>query len=446
MDSSFFCFNIVRSVNCTQTLFIVLYHIIDIKHRYSPFETVKISRISTLRENNKYARADGKNTVDVYDIGDILISPNNENNNPSATQNTRRNKRKTQDSTIAEHESNVNPLYIWEGPSIPFDNNALSPSLRKYFNNLSTVNRSLFLKRFRNHTLERSPVNFEDYKKKKVYLFVVNFHFDFYSNIPFLESEFFPTFAEYFDSDFDVVMIGPDFNRNYTVISADIPRGGYYSYHSVTVALNCFPRQAGFDYAGVMLMNDDSCIHPVFLNKHNISNTSIFESSSHWGPNIGWMWNNMRNQHSVLFKDAFVNAMKELNTIPAIQQLCELNETKLYKGWSDFFYVTKKDIPNFLLMEQVFFKHRVFLENAVPTTMMCLKAEKIINCNHGSMPKIKQCLHVHPMKFSKTINREMCMNRIRSINLSAKPKTLYYHVCLNPRKLTAEEFHYFKTG
>ena len=108
---------------------------------------------------------------------------------------------------------------------------------------------------------------------------------------------------------------------------------------------------------------------------------------------------------------------------PSISKLCVYNRSQLRKGWGDFFYVPKSLISRFLKIEDVMFKHQVFLESAVPFIMNCLNATIISNCNHGKMLQRETCVHLHPVKYSRMDERSICINRITNTSLLERPNT-----------------------
>lgn len=349
---------------------------------------------------------------------------------------------KTVNSTKTEKGMEESKVWAWNNDVKSYNPYEMIPGTELYFSSNGTHNSALYLRRYRNHKrVKSSTVDMSDYNKKPILLFIVNFHFAYYKNIPFMDDEYFPLFAKDFNYDFDVVYIGPQKDHEYYALSNNLPSRGYYSYHSFTVALSCYPRNRGFNYAGVFLMNDDSCLHPKLLNEYDLAQ-SHGESISSWSSKIIWMWNTMKNEHGITFAQGYLNAIKVLKNDSLVQNVCNYNEKKLVKGWSDIFYVAKKDIPLFLRIERVMYDNRVFLENAVPAIMRCLKAKQFINCNHGTMPKILSCVHVHPVKFSDNDNRDLCINRIKSISMGRKPHTHYLYVCLKlPAVYTGQEFH-----
>ena len=346
-----------------------------------------------------------------------------------------------------QQNTNV-PIYLtyksfWNTDYKDFDVKAVTNTTLKYYPNVTNEepNPFLYLRSYRNHKrVPASQKNIKDYFTRKVYLFVVNFHFIFYDNISFMDESYFPTFASIFKYDFDVIYIGPQSNSQYRVLSNNLPIRGYYSYHTLRVALELLPRQYGFNYAGFFLMNDDSCIHPGFLNNYNLT-SSMGEHKNRWTSKDVWMWNTMKNMRHMLFAKAYIKALWEIQKIPYLQNQYHISDETFFRGYSDFFYISQKDIPSFCELESILFYYGVFLENAVPSILKSVNGTEIINCNHGYMPHILTCVHLHPVKFSSQVGKDICMNRMKSINLRRKPKVAYFIVCFIPPYFTAREFH-----
>ncbi len=338
------------------------------------------------------------------------------------------------------------PMYLtyksfWNTDYKNFDVKAVTNTTLKYYPNVTNEepNPFLYLRSYRNHKrVSASQKNIKDYFTRKVYLFVVNFHFIYYKNIPFMDESYFPTFASIFNHDFDVIYIGPKSDSQNRVLSNGLPLRGYYSYHTLRVALELLPRQYGFNYAGYFLMNDDSCLHPGFLNKYNLT-SSMGEYKYKWTPRD--VFYNMINQNKIPFKRAYINTLTEIQKIPYLQNQYHISDETFLRGYSDFFYFPEKDIPHYLELEPFFFKNRVFLEHAVPAMLKSVNGTEIINCNHGRMVNILTCVHLHPVKFSSQVGKDICMNRMKSINLRRKPKVAYFIVCFIPPYFTAREFH-----
>lgn len=301
--------------------------------------------------------------------------------------------------------------------------------IRKYNNTkCEEVSNNLddYLTRFRNHQ-HTTKRNLVDYEKKDVYLFVVNFHFSNYSSALFIRRVIYSLFALSYPYDFDLLLLGPVTDKSNLVYGNGLPELGYYSYHSLTVAVKMFPAQCGYIYAGYFQVNDDSCLQPFFLGKEP-HNQPMAETWSNWNTKILWVWNKKRNMNNILYSKAFLDAVNEVDRTISLKSLCKFNKSTLRKGWGDFFYVPSSKIYSFLKLEMVFFTHKVFLENAIPFIMNCLNANIIKNCNHGNMPGREYCVHLHLVKFSRINERHMCINRIANINLSERPNT-WFCVC-----------------
>lgn len=297
-----------------------------------------------------------------------------------------------------------------------FIQKTISPKCMNIFNIMEK-----YLTRFRNNKMVNTR-DMNDYSAKKVFLIVVNYHHNNYSSAVFIRNVIYNLFALYYPYDFDLLLIGPRTNINQNVLGNELPTRGYYSYHSLTVAYNTFPPQCGYRYSGYFLANDDSCLQPKFLGLEN-HNRAMAESWFKWTNKTHWMWNWKINSHNISFSQAFFEALDEIDMNPSISKLCVYNRSQLRKGWGDFFYVPKSLISRFLKIEDVMFKHQVFLESAVPFIMNCLNATIISNCNHGKMLQRETCVHLHPVKYSRMDERSICINRITNTSLLERPNT-----------------------
>jgi hypothetical protein len=243
-------------------------------------------------------------------------------------------------------------------------------------------------------------------------LVIINFHFTKYNNVAFLRERIMPIFATLYKYDIDVIYTGPKADREFRVVGNHLPTRGWYSYHSIPVILQ-YVRNISH-YMGILFFNDDSCVHPLFLNKYN--HATILNEPYGFDDKNWWYWRKANNSNGVNFDIAYYNALSELNiTIGNF----------IIHGFSDFIYIPNRSIPLFLKMEKVMFKHRVFLEYVLPTFAYITGGKNIVNCNHGRMSNIEFCVHMHPTKFSREEDRMICLNRILSKNLTAKPKLEY---------------------
>lgn len=282
--------------------------------------------------------------------------------------------------------------------------------------------------RFRNHK-QTNERNLDDYRAKEIYLFTVNYHFKNYSSALFIRRVIYNLFALSYPYDFDLLLVGPVTDDKNMVYGNGLPALGFYSYHSLTVAINMFPAQCGYKYAGYFQVNDDSCLQPFYLGKEP-HNQPMAETWQNWNINLHWVWNKKLNTNNIPYYKAFLNAVDEIDRSISLKSLCKYNKTKLRKGWSDFFYIPSSNVSSYLMLEKVFFAHKVFLENAIPFIMNCLNAKVITTCNHGTMSNREYCVHLHPVKFSRSYEREICINRVTNISLSERPNTWYFVCCI----------------
>ena len=263
-----------------------------------------------------------------------------------------------------------------------------------------------FLTRFRNHN-RANYTDMRDYQTREVYLFVINFHHTKYGGASFIRNEIYRLFAYKYPYDFDLFLIGPALDEENKVFGNRLGEKGFYAYHSMRVAIDLFPPEAGYTYAGYFEANDDSCLQPTLLGEEN-HNKAMSEVWDPWTPYDKWPWNRILNKRWRWFSKAFLNAASEIESNPSLHSLCKSNSSQLRRGWGDFFYFPKSNLTAFLELESVMYKHYVFLENAVPFIM--------------------NCSHLHPVKFSKPDERQICLNRIMNITLLEKPDT--WCICL----------------
>ena len=281
-----------------------------------------------------------------------------------------------------------------------------------YFRHLSASDIFSYVRKYRKGHLDSSNVFSESlYINKTVLLLVMNFHYGYYGYLPLLERKYISTFASFYQNDFDLIIVGPKGDSIYKVLSNGLPEKGYYSYHSVYTALSSlsFLRQY---YAGLLFFNDDSCIDAVVLNELNIYHF-WHEDIFVWNKSLDWNWNYLYNDNNMLFRDALEEAVQELSNHSLVKKQCNILNS-LYHGYSDFFYIPSRYFELFLEMESVFYKNRVFLENAVPVTIYCLSKNShfsVYDCNHNSL-LLLDCVHVHPVKFSNRFFQDYCVNKM----------------------------------
>ena len=283
-----------------------------------------------------------------------------------------------------------------------------------------------YLTRFRNNK-PYDKRNLTYYFTNKVYLFIVNYHHLNYTSAFFIRNVIYNLFALYYPYDFDLLLVGPTTDEQLKVLGNGLPKFGAYSYHSMTIAYDVFSPDCGYNYAGYFLANDDSCLQPIYLGKEN-HDQAMAEDWRYWTNKTYWKWNHVRNMNKVVYQQAFFEAIDEINDSPTTNTFCWYNKSLLRRGWGDFYYVPKTKVESYLKLEEIMFKHKVFLEVAVPSMMQCLDANIIRNCNHGRMTNRENCVHLHPVKYSRIEEKSICINRITNLTLQERPKT-WYSVC-----------------
>ena len=263
--------------------------------------------------------------------------------------------------------------------------------------------------------------------EQSVYLIVVNFHWNIFNALPFLRDKYFPRFHQLFNSSFDVVYLAPTYKKSLTVVKNGLPNAGHYSYYTLSRAYEIFRSANEYDYAGYFLINDDSFIDPLHLNKISL-NESFCEPSGEYSVNktSNWFWNTMfKNVYGMPFSDAYYASIEELK-VSRFETICNFsNPLNHRKGFYDFAYITGKDISMYYELSSVFFKHRAFLEVAGPTMNWCLSHKVIDSCNHRGWKNVKTCAFLHPVKLSAKENEQLVLDHINRINVTKIPKMSY---------------------
>ena len=315
-------------------------------------------------------------------------------------------------------------LYPGEARSLsihPPSEGSVNESLCGRSNSKETRNR--YLRQYRNH---RRVTSFHSPTSDTI-LILVNYHFSHYRSISFLDSTYFPTFAQLYPTDFDVLYIGASCHPKYKVLKNAHTVSGHYSYHSFRLVYDLFsPEQ--YPYRGYLFMNDDSYVDPQFLSSYNLS-TSWAEPSVPYNGSMKCKWNSALNVNKIRYSEAFYHAMDEIVSDQAMNRRCSYTSPgALRKGWSDFFYIYRSDVTFFLTLEEVMFRHRVFLEFAVPTILHCINPKPVVDCNHRQMENRLHCVHVHPVKLSQSDLRSYVKKRLWHKNLYEIPIVQYCSV------------------
>lgn len=272
------------------------------------------------------------------------------------------------------------------------------------------------------------------------FLIAVNYHWPGAKSLRFLKDTFFTEFSRQFDHHFDVVFFGPGKAKG--VVNNGLNTGGHLSYHTLALAVEMFGRAkptsdgagqaqtslGSGNYAGYILMNDDSYVDPYQLNRLNLTHSWTAPSIQLDPTCKKWAWPLARNSHKLTYLQASHNAYKEITRKHKdLAEKCHFElAANRRKGYADFFYIAAGDIDVFMRLESIFFRHQVFLEMAAPTINHCITKRTFVDCNHGKMRRIKKCLHIHPVKMSKKENRVYVVNRLARKNLDARPAGISY--------------------
>ncbi len=264
-------------------------------------------------------------------------------------------------------------------------------------------------------------------KSKKRYLIVVNHHWQFFNGVTFMRSKLYKRFNELYPIDFDLINMGPRFNETYRMVRHSLRVGGEYSYYTLAKAYAFLKGYAEYD--GYFLINDDAFLDPHRLQEYDLTQ-SWHEPTRPYNWTLNWSWNHLQNENGVRYPIAFRNAINEVISNRSLEIRCQLVfPTNQRRSLQDFFYVTASDMPLFLQLVDIFFKHRVFLEQAAPTINWCLSHNEIVNCNHHNWPLVSTCVHLHPIKMGNPFNQNLAMQHIEGTNTLNVPAMSWYCVC-----------------
>lgn len=253
-----------------------------------------------------------------------------------------------------------------------------------------------------------------------IYLFVVNHHWDKFSGLNFFRAVYFPRFSRLFKYSFDVVYLAPHCFPEQRVCAHGLRVGGEYSYYTLSIGYQLFHGIQPYQYAGFFLLNDDGFLDPLYLNEYDLSK-SHHEPTRKFNPKAVWSWSMMKNEHGTPYLKALVHAVNETISIPALENRCHLSDDQnIRRSLQDYFYVVREDIPLFLTLSSIFYKHRVFLEQAAPTINWCISKNVINTCNHHFWPNVTTCVHLHPVKLGHLSQQFLVMNHINRRDMTAK--------------------------
>ena len=259
---------------------------------------------------------------------------------------------------------------------------------------------------------------------KKIYeeniLFIKNFYGDFFQNIVFCGKNI----LNYFNS--------TRFNYkkfdSYSFIELDLV-SGYFHYDCMNKLI-----EINYNTEGVFLMSDDVLLK--YWNLVNLDQNKIWyfknitaDKDLDENCNKGWMWWNHHFGCKALKElwiefDFFLNGSSYQDKHQKIKKF--INGLKLHEplnknnsipsaamGGADLFYLPRKKFDFFHIISQLFRKHNVFLEIAVPTILAGIDEEKSMEIIEGKYFWGKQFdfkhynstgTFAHPVKISQKEN------------------------------------------
>ena len=285
------------------------------------------------------------------------------------------------------------------------------------YNHTALGERERFLFCYRNRTLVPSS----SCGDHRVLLIVVNCFDRRFLSHPNIQKSILPAFAAKFNSDFDIVFFSQSFLPSGRVLSHRHSHDGILSYHVLRLATSLFPATGGYNYTGVLVVNDKSFVDPSFLNELDWRR-SWGEPSEPYTRGTRTLWNTRRLEKKT-FSETFMEAMDELSGNTEIEEKCRFYSIPgMRVGRGYFYYIDEKDVALALKMEEVFYRHGVFYEFAVPTMMYCLNKHPVSDCIGMRSRGNESCLHAFPVDYSSesevlwTLQRLECCVCLRAVS------------------------------
>lgn len=239
------------------------------------------------------------------------------------------------------------------------------------------------------------------FRNDRKFLVIVNLHWNIFSGIDFWRKIYIPYFKKYFKYKTEFVFYSPSEVKNLSIKSNHLKPNGYYSQHTISIAYE----ENKKNYIGYIFMNDDSFVNPILFNKYNLK-YPLVETTGISGMKSKWQWIKMKNKNGIRNIDAINDFLKEICVENKYRKnkICKYKDKYItYHGWSDFMYIPRKFIKEFVYLENKSFKYKVFLEMMMNTIIQAFPYNLIKNkCFYRNDNKmLNTCVHVHPVKYSK---------------------------------------------
>ena len=216
-------------------------------------------------------------------------------------------------------------------------------------------------------------------------LLVIVYNYPHFDSVPLLTSLYKPAFPH-------LLFCGPPSNSSYQVMEVDIRRG-ILGYECLGRAIRKHPGYQGYFY-----INDDVILN--FWNFYYFNRNIIWESPFSFGSTgvyeptsaTGWYWwvspyglLNCRRAYEEVANLSHQWHTKGFNINNAITTLYRNGNGSLrcYSGRSDVLYIPGKHATGFSVLSGEFYKHKVFLEIAIPTMLRLLDRKENIRQMDG---------------------------------------------------------------
>lgn len=205
------------------------------------------------------------------------------------------------------------------------------------------------------------------------------YHYPFYQTLPFILSQYKDAFPH-------ILVCGPKPSAEFEIFTVDMGPGGYYSYECIGRAIRVHP-----GYRGYLYVNDDMVVNWwnfAKLDKEKIWKgaeiaVSVAHVINHRPIRDDWMW--WKLESGLQSCERAFEKLSELSGSPstttrvnyknmlATHFLNGGNRTLCLRTWSDFAYIPGRLSRNFEALSSIFYKNKVFLEIALPTSLSLLE-------------------------------------------------------------------------
>jgi len=211
----------------------------------------------------------------------------------------------------------------------------------------------------------------------KDFLLVIVYNYPFYDSIPHLEALYKPAFPH-------LLFCGPPHNTTRPgIVMVDIVKG-FLGYECLDKIIREYPGYEGYFY-----ISDDVILK--YWNFPEFDREKIWESSFlvsnpiNEAPRTNWYWwntqyglNNCRraceNVAQMTLKERKLNGTRLLNNLLKNGN----GKLRCFGSRSDVLYIPQRHAKAFAILSKTFYKHKVFLEIAVPTINRLLEQNENI--------------------------------------------------------------------